>query len=52
MGGGGGCHKTGGASEVLPLQKGEVEKVIAMLKGGGGGEGGRKKFWGSFYALA
>ena len=37
MGGGGAGYKTGGVSEVLPLQKGEVEKVIAMLKGGGGG---------------
>ena len=32
MGGG------GGACEVLPLRKGEgAEKVLAMLKGGGGG---------------
>ena len=35
---GGGGYKTGGGgvSEVLPLQKGEVEKVLAVLKGGGG----------------
>ena len=37
----------GGAREVLPLQKGGTEKVIAMLKGGG-----HKKFWGSFYVVA
>ena len=36
----------GGAREVLPLQKGEAEKVWAMLKGG------HKKFRGSFYAVA
>ena len=32
-----GGYKTGGggfASEVLPLQKGGTEKVLAMLKGG------------------
>ena len=43
MGGG------GGAREVLPLRKGEAQKVLAMLKGWGGGN---KKFWGSFYAVA
>ena len=31
-----------GAREVLPLRKGGVENVLAMLKGG------HKKFWGSF----
>ena len=36
----------GGAREVLPLRKGEAEKVLAMLKGG------HKKFRGSFYAVA
>ena len=34
MGGRGGG---GGASEVLPLQKGRREQVFAMLKWGGGG---------------
>ena len=34
------------AREVLPLQKGGAEKVLAMLKGG------HTKFWGSFYAEA
>ena len=29
--------------------KGEAEKVLGMLKGGGGGT---TKFWGSFYAVA
>ena len=45
----GGGYKTrggGGACEVLPLQKGGAEKVLAMLKGG------HKQFWGSFYAVA
>ena len=44
----GGGYKTGGggACEVLPLRKGGVEKVLAMLKGG------HKKFWGSFYVVA
>ena len=34
--GGGGVlqNEWGGASEVLPLQKGRAEKVLAMLKGG------------------
>ena len=32
---GGGYNKGGGVSEVLPLQKGEMENVLAMLKGGG-----------------
>ena len=42
---GGGGYKTGRrrASEVLPLQKGGTEKVLAMLKGRGGG-----KFFGNF----
>ena len=33
-------YKTGGggASEVLPLQKGKAEKVLAMLKGGRGAQ--------------
>ena len=35
-GDGWGATKGGGASEVLPLQKGVAEKVLAMLKGGGG----------------
>ena len=29
----------GGASEVLLLQRGDVEIVLTMLKGGGGGKG-------------
>ena len=33
----------GGAREVLPLRQGGVEKVLAMLKGGGGGA---QQFWG------
>ena len=34
-GGGGGATKRGrGGCEVLPLQKGVVKKVLAMLKGG------------------
>ena len=34
---GGGGYKTGrGTCEVLPLRKGGSEKVLAMLKGGGG----------------
>ena len=36
----------GGSCEVLPLPKGEAQKVLAMLKGG------HKKFWGSFYEVA
>ena len=36
MGRGGATKGEGGAREVLPLQKGGVEKVLAMLKGGGG----------------
>ena len=36
----------GGACEVLPLRKGGVENVLAMLKGG------HKKFWDSFYVVA
>ena len=38
----------GGACEVLPLQKGGTENVLAMLKG----EGGHKRFWGSLCAVA
>ena len=40
MEGGGGATKRegGGASEVLPLQKGKAEKVLAMLKGGRGAQ--------------
>ena len=34
------------AREVLPLRKGRAEKVLAMLKEGGG----HKKLRGSFYA--
>ena len=47
-GGGGGGYNMGGggACEVLPLQKGGTETVLAMLKGG------HNKFWGSFYAVA
>ena len=52
-GGGGGATKWEGgggeAREVLPLRKWGVEKVLAMLKGGGRGH---NKFWGSFYAVA
>ena len=45
-----GGYKTGrGAREVLPLQKEGAEKVLAILKAGGGGH---KKFWGSFYTVA
>ena len=36
------------ASEVLPLQKGEGRKELAMLKRGGG----HNKFWGSFDTAA
>ena len=44
-----GGYKTGGgggAREVLPLRKGGMDKVLAILKGG------HKKLWGSFYAVA
>ena len=36
----GGGYKTGGggAREVLPLRKGGTEKVLAILKGGGGAQ--------------
>ena len=44
--GGGGYKTGGGACEVLPLQKGGAEKVLAILKGV------HKKFWGRFYAVA
>ena len=37
-----------GVREILPLRKGGVEKVLAILKGGGG----HKQFWGSFYAVS
>ena len=42
-------YKTGGGGHMkfYTLRKGEVEKVLAMLKGGG-----HKQFWGSFYAVA
>ena len=43
---GGATKQEGRACEVLPLQKGGVEKVLAMLKGG------HKMFWGSFYVVA
>ena len=33
---------------VVPLRKWEAEKVLALLKGGGG----HTKFWGSFYEVA
>ena len=36
----------GGGSEVLPLRKWRVKKVLAMLKGR------HNKFWGSFWAVA
>ena len=36
----------GGAHEVLPLQKGGAEQVLAMVKGW------HNKFWGSFYTEA
>ena len=45
-GGGGGLHNGRGGCEVLPLQKGWAEKVLAVLKGG------HKMFWGSFYVVA
>ena len=43
-----GGYKTGGGRvcEVLPLQKGGAEKVLAMLKGGA------KSFNGRFYTVA
>ena len=45
---GGGYKKGGGgAREVLHLRKGGVEKVLAILKGGG-----HNKFCGRFYAVA
>ena len=44
---GGGLQNGRGAREVLPLQKEGLEKVLAMLKGGG-----HKKYWGGFYAVA
>ena len=46
-----GGYKTGGACEVLLLQKkgGGAEKVLAMRAERGGG--GHNKFWGSFYAV-
>ena len=37
-GGGATKREGGGAREVLPLRKGGAEKVLAMLKRGGGGE--------------
>ena len=46
----GGGYKTGGA--------GGAREVLPLRKGGGGGksfshaEGGHKKVWGSFYAVA
>ena len=36
----------GGPCEVLSIQIGGAEKVLAMLKWG------HKKFWGSFYTVA
>ena len=44
--GGGLQNGRGGACEVIPLRKGCVEKVSAMLKWG------HNKFWGSFYTVA
>ena len=48
--GDGGATKWEGC-EVLPLRKGGwvAEKVLAMVKGGGGGP---NKFWGSSSAIA
>ena len=45
-----GGYKTGGGGHVkfYPYEKGGAEKVLAMLKGGGGHE----KFRGSFYVVA
>ena len=40
-------REEGGAREVLPLRKRGVEKVLAMMKGGGD-----NKFWGSFSEVA
>ena len=36
MGTGGATKRRGGPCEVLPLQKGRAEKVLAISKGGGG----------------
>ena len=47
----GGGQNGRGVCEVLPLRKGGLENVSAMLKGLGGG-GRHKKFWGSFYMVA
>ena len=44
---GGGATKREGACEVLPLCKGGMEKVLAMLT-----EGGQKKFWGHSNVVA
>ena len=42
-------YKTRGGGHVkyYPYERGGVEKVLAMLKGGG-----HEMFWGSFYAVA
>ena len=42
----GGYKMGGGAREVLPLRKGGMDKVLAIVKGGD------KKFWGIFYTIA
>ena len=47
-GGGVATKREGETCELLPLQKGESEQVLTMLKGGGS----NNKFWGSFYAVA
>ena len=44
--GGGATKREGATREVLPLQKGGAETVLAMLKGG------HNKFWGRFYVVA
>ena len=44
----GGGYKTGGGHvKFYAYEKGGVEKVLAMVKGGGA-----QKIWGSFYAVA
>ena len=34
------------------MKRGGAEKVLAMLKVGGGGKVEHKEFWGSFYVVA
>ena len=45
-GGGGGLQNGRGNVKFYPYEKG-AEKVLAMLKGGGG----HNKFWGSFFYM-